>query len=157
MFAEGAWLPEDRDPTGCRDGLREILQALADEVCVEVGQPRDIATRPREAGNQPGRNRIGDRREDDGNDRCRLPGGQRRRRARGDNNIHLERNQFGRKGRKRIELALGIPVFDHDVTSLDITEVTQSLPESIERALVGKIARKVAYSGHLDRLLRLRG
>ena len=96
-------------------------------------------------------------REDDRNNRGRLLGGQSGSRARGHNDIHLERNQFGRKGRERLELSLGIAVFDHDVTALDVTEVTQSLTESFERALVGKIARKVAYSGNLGRLLGVRG
>jgi hypothetical protein len=113
-----------RNPTNPRNGLREIFQALADEVRIEIRQPRDIATRSRKASDQPGRNRIGNRAEDDRNNRGRLLGGQSRSRARGHNDIHLERNQFGRKGLKRLELALGIPIFDHDVMSLDVTEVT---------------------------------
>ena len=45
--------------------------------------------------------------------------------------VNLQGNQFGRKSREPLELSLGIPVFDHDVAALDITEVTQSLTEGL--------------------------
>jgi hypothetical protein len=45
--------------------------------------------------------------------------------------INLERNQFGRKSGEPLELPLGISVFDHEVATLDVTEVTQSLTEGL--------------------------
>ena len=75
-FAEATWLPEDSDPTDPRNGLREQFQTLADELRGEVGQPRDIAARPRKAGDEPVRNRIGGRSEDNGDSPGRLLGGQ---------------------------------------------------------------------------------
>ena len=41
------------------------------------------------------------------------------------------RNQFGRKSGDPIELPLGIPVCNHGVVALDVTEVTQSLEEGV--------------------------
>ena len=47
--------------------------------------------------------------------------------------INLERNQFGRKSGEPLELPLGISVFNHDVATLDVTEVTQSLTEGLRQ------------------------
>ena len=49
----------------------------------------------------------------------------------GQDDINLERNQFGRKSGEPLALRLGISVFDHDVAALDVTEVTQSLEEGV--------------------------
>src|SRR5713226_8522596 len=58
-----------------RNGLREQFQTLADELRGEVGQPRDIAARPRKAGDEPAPNRIGSS-EDNGEGSGRLLGGE---------------------------------------------------------------------------------
>ncbi len=77
---------------------------------------------------------------------------------RGHDDINLERNQFGRKSGEPLELPLGISVFDHDVAALDVTEVTQSLAEGLlQVGASGQVARQVAYSSDLGRLLRLGG
>ena len=46
-------MPEDSDPTDPRNGLLEQFQTLGDELRAEAGQPRDIAARPRKAGDEP--------------------------------------------------------------------------------------------------------
>jgi hypothetical protein len=51
--------------------------------------------------------------------------------ASSQDDINLERNQFGRKSGEPLELPLGISVFNHDVAALDVTEVTQSLEEGV--------------------------
>src|SRR5207253_6744814 len=97
-FAEGTWHPEDSDPIDPRNGLLEQFQTLADELRAEAGQPRDIAARPREAGDEPAPNRIANSSEDNGDSRSRFLGhtGGERASCRQDD-INLERNQFGRK------------------------------------------------------------
>jgi hypothetical protein len=76
----------------------------------------------------------------------------------GHDDINLERNQFGRKSGEPLELPLGISVFNHDVATLDVTEVTQSLTEGLVRVgASGPVVRHVAYSSDLGRLLRLDG
>ncbi len=76
----------------------------------------------------------------------------------GHDDINLERNQFGRKSGEPLELPLGISVFDHDVAALDVTEVTQSLTEGLSQVgASGQVARQVAYSSDLGRLLGLGG
>ena len=62
----------------------------------------------------------------------------------------------GRKSGEPLELPLGISVFDHEVAALDVTEVTQSLKEGLSQVgVIGPVARQVAYSSDLDRLLGL--
>ena len=66
--------------------------------------------------------------------------------------------QFGRESREPLELPLGIPVFNHDVAILDITEVTQPLTEGlVQLAISGQVGRQVAYSSDPPRLLPLGG
>ncbi len=90
-------MPEDSDPTGPWHGLLEQFQALADELREEDGQPRDIAARPPQAGDEPAANRIGRPSEDDGNGPGRVLGGQGGGCARDGDDINFERNQVGRK------------------------------------------------------------
>ena len=49
----------------------------------------------------------------------------------GHDDINLERNQFGRKSGELLGLPLGRSVFDHEVATLYVTEVTQSLTEGL--------------------------
>ncbi len=117
-----------------------------------------MAARPRKAGDEPARNRIGSSSEDNGEGPGRLLGGQGLGCASGHDDINLERNQFGRKSGEPVELPLGISVFDHDVPALDVTEVTQSLTEGLwQVGSSGQVARQVAYSRDLGRLLGLGG
>jgi hypothetical protein len=72
----------------------------------------------------------------------------------GHDDINLERNQFGRKSGEPLELPLGISVFDYEVATLDVTEVTQPLAEGLLE-VQGRVGRQVAYSKDLGRLLGL--
>ncbi len=74
----------------------------------------------------------------------------------GQDDINLERNQFGRESGKPHELPLGISVFDHEVAALYVPEVTQSLTEGLwQVGTTGQAARQEAYSSDLGRLLGL--
>jgi hypothetical protein len=76
----------------------------------------------------------------------------------GHDDINLERNQFGRKRGEALRLPLGIAVFDHDMATLDVTEVTQPLEEGlVPVGASGPVERQVAYSGNLGRRLRVSG
>jgi len=56
LIVEATWLPEHGDPTQPQDGLHDVLQPLADEFGVDVGQPRNIAAWMRQAGHGPAGN-----------------------------------------------------------------------------------------------------
>jgi hypothetical protein len=57
-FGDGTWLPEDGNSTDSRNGLLELLQTLANEFREEERQSRDLASRPRKAGDKFARDRI---------------------------------------------------------------------------------------------------
>src|SRR5712691_12584158 len=97
--------------------------------------------------------------EHNGEGSGRLLGGQSGGFASGrDDDINLERNQFGRKSGEPLELPLGISVFDHEVAALDVTEVTQSLTEGlVQVGASGQVGPQPAYSSDLGRLLGLNG
>ena len=54
-----------------------------------------------------------------------------RERAADHDDINLERNQFGRESGEPLELPLGIAIFNHGVTALDVTEVAHALTEAV--------------------------
>ena len=100
-----------------------------------------------EAGDESTLNRISSPSEDDGDGPARLLGGQRGGRVCDDDNVNLERNQFGRKSGNPVVLFLCISVFDDDVAAFEVTEVTQSLKEGLSQVETsGQVARQVAYS-----------
>ncbi len=136
-FVGGTWVPEVGDPTDPRNDLLEVFQTLADEVRgSEDGLPRDVAARPRKAGDEPARNRIASSSEDDGKSPGRLLGGQGMGCGSGHDDINLERNQFGRESGEPLDLPLAISVFNDDVATFDVTEVTQTLTEGLVRMAV---------------------
>ena len=154
----GTWRKDDSDPTDPRNGLLEQLQALADKLRGEDGQPRGIAARPRKAGDEAARHRIATGSEDDGEGLGRLLGGQSLECACRQDDINLELNQFNRKGREPLALSRGISGFDHEVAALDVTEVAQPLPEGRwQLGNPGQVAGQVAYSSDIGRLLGLGG
>ena len=155
-----SWLPsllDLNDPAAARNGLLEHLQTLCDELRGEEGQPRDIAARPRKAGDEPAPNRIGSSSEHNGEGPGRLLGGQGGECAScSHDDINLERNQFGRKSGEPLGLPLGTSVFNHEVAALDVTEVTQSLEEGLlQVGISGQVGRQVADSSAPGRLLGL--
>ena len=75
---------------GLGDGFLQELQVLADQLGSEAGQPRDVAIRPGEAGDEAAPDRIVDVHHDDGDRRRRVLGRQGCHRDRHDKNIGLE-------------------------------------------------------------------
>src|SRR5262249_52434859 len=155
-FAETTWMPEDSDPTDPRHGLLKMFQTLADQLRGEAGQPRDIAARPRKAADEPARHRIGSTSEDNGDGPGRLLGGQGRGWVSSHDDINLERNQFGRKSGKPLELPLGVSLFTYDDAAQGITQIRQSLTEGlVHGGQSGQVVPQPAYSSDLGRLLGL--
>jgi hypothetical protein len=115
-----------------------------------------MAARPRKAGDEPARNRIGSSSEHNGDSLGHLLGGQGGGCGSGHDDINLERNQFGRKSGEPVVLPLGISDFNHEVAARDVTEVTQSLKEGlVQVGDSGQVGRQPAYSSDLGRLLGL--
>ena len=139
-------MPEDGDPIDPRYDLLEQFQTLACDLWGEKRQARGIAARSRQAGDEPAPHRVGGPRENDGDGPGRLPRGQRGRCAGDHDDVDLERNQLGRESGGLLG-RLGTPVFDRDVTALDVAEVTQSLEEGLSQMEArGRSTRQVADS-----------
>ena len=90
-------IPEEGHPRDLGDDLLEQLQLLPDQIGQHQGQPGDVSSWAREAGDESHRHRISNDRHDDG-DRCghslcRLD----RRRTTCHDDVHLETDQLGRE------------------------------------------------------------
>jgi hypothetical protein len=154
------WQPEDSDLADPRNGLREQFQTLADELRIEAGQPvilppgrARLVTSPLATGSAAEAKTIG---EGSG----RLLGGEGDGCASccGHDDINLQRNQFCRESGEPLGLPFGISVFDHEVATLDVPEVTQPLTEGLLQVGVSaQPVRQVAYASDLGRLLGLGG
>src|SRR5262249_20805777 len=66
------WVPQDGDPRYPGRDLFEQFNRLSGQLVVDVGQARDISTRPREARHKSACNRIVADNDDDRYRRCRL-------------------------------------------------------------------------------------
>jgi hypothetical protein len=80
---------EDRHAGSLGDNSFQEFQPFPAQFGADAGQPGDVPARSRDAGDEPGANRIGYARDDDGNCASCLFGGQRRRRSWGDDNIRF--------------------------------------------------------------------
>jgi hypothetical protein len=122
---------------GCRRGdLPEQFESLRPQFNPHHAQPRHVATRPPEAGDQPAAHRI----PNGHHDRNRLRGilgGPRRWRIVYDDEVHLETDELGGEGREGLTLQLPPSVLHQEVLTLDVSQVSQRQPECVE-ARVGR-------------------
>jgi hypothetical protein len=91
---------EHREAGSSWDDFLQELQPFSAQLAADARQPGDVATRSREVGHEPGANRVRNNREDDGDRAGRLLGGQRLRRTRSDDYVHLETDELGGKLRQ---------------------------------------------------------
>jgi hypothetical protein len=80
-------------------------------------------------------------------------------RSRADNHLHLEPDQLGRQLGQPFRLALGIPVLDDHVLSLDVAQGAQTLLEGLDIDVVRERAASIEQTDpvHFLRWLRVRG
>jgi hypothetical protein len=102
---------------------RPLTRAVAEE-----RYPRDIATRPAEAGDEAALHRIIGRHEDD---RYGCGGGLRRfcRKAVADDHGHLTMHQIGGEARQPIQVIVGPAILDRRVLAVDEPCLLQALVE----------------------------
>jgi hypothetical protein len=102
---------------------------------------------------------IGKPRNDDRNRRRRILGRQGRWRSPGQDQIHVQPNQFSRQSRVSFVSAVGRSVLDDEILPLDVSELLQTPPEGLE---IGRIRLRRRPFEHTDPvclpyLLRLGG
>jgi hypothetical protein len=118
----------------------------------------DVPSWPSKIGNKPGANRVGHRYKYDRDRGGRRLGGKASRHSDRQQDVWFEADQFLSQRREAFELALGESGLDDQVPSLDISEVTHSLPKGSAPAEAGAgPALQIADPVHLPRLLRLAG
>ena len=96
-----------------------------------LGQPRDVAAGPRQALNQPTRNRVTRSRHNDRDCPGSVFGSQSIGSKGSDDDVNLETDEIGCEVREAIASTLRIAVLDADVLSLDPSEVAETLPECL--------------------------
>jgi hypothetical protein len=137
----------DSDDAGYR--FRQQPQILVDQVESDAGQTRYIATGPRQASDETGRNGIGNIHHDDRNRLCRFLGRQGTICGSRDQDIYFAPDQLCRQ---RGELVAQLPrhVVDGDVLPILIAERAQPL---VERVIERRIPEKPDLR-HFSNLLR---
>ena len=76
--------------------------------------------------------------------------------GRGHDDLNPERNQVGRERGEPLEPSLRISVLNHEIATLDVPEVTESLKEGLLHVETSRqVGSQVAYSSDLGRLLGL--
>ena len=125
------WIPEHSHAGELGNNFPEELQPFSNQLRDDLGQPRDVATGPRQALNKPSSNRVTGRRHNDRDYPGSVFCGHSIARNGSDDEVNLETDQIGCEVRKAIVSPLRIPVLDADVLSLNPSEVTQTLPECL--------------------------
>ena len=90
---------------------------------------RDVAARPREAGDDARGNSVADAHHDDGYRCGSLLGRKGSRCASGHEDVNLEPDQLGRQVGEAIKLPSAQPGLDDNVLPLHVAQITQALPQ----------------------------
>src|SRR4029077_13379630 len=117
----------------------------------ESGEPRDISTRAREAIDYASRDRIHVSHHNNGNRLGRLLGREDRRQSSADKDIDLELHEFGYVFQDLVPLSLNVAILNQDVFPLNITKISQPLPECLDlRPRIVGITKSghISYPGH---------
>src|SRR5260370_5099532 len=119
--------------------------------------PGDVASGPRDAGDEPVADRLFHGRYDDWNSLRCLLSGQSCCGIRCDDDIDVETHGLGRKLREALRCAASPAPLDHDVPTIDVAEVAELLDEGIDvRGSRRRTRREHGDPRHLSRLLRQR-
>src|SRR5574341_680220 len=125
-------VPDDSNAREPRNGLLKRFQGFDVRLGHYDGEPRDVAARPREAGDVAAADRIRVAREYYGNRRGLSLGRLCIDGARRNDDIDLEPDQFLRQGGKPVVLPLAPPILDRDILALDPTPTTHPVAKTLD-------------------------
>jgi len=131
--AKSAGMQEGSDARNLGERFLEQLQTLGNQLGAEEGQPRDIPTRPRDAGDQAVSDRIAHNRRHNGDTGGRLLCGTGHGRTHHDDEVDLETGQLCREPRKPLDLPVRSSAFNDDALPFQIAALAQSLTERVEQ------------------------
>jgi hypothetical protein len=119
-------IPEDGHVRHHRDRFLEQLNTFPGEIVDRERDSRNVSSRPREGGNEPGANGINTNRHDDRDRRgCMARGVDAFCRYRHDH-VDSQPDEFSGESRETVEDPFGESVLGQQVLSLDVTPVTQT-------------------------------
>src|SRR5262249_60337837 len=104
--------------------VSELCPPRAAEFRVDRRRAWDVPAWPRQAENEPGNNRVGNRAKDHGNRRGRVLRGHGGWCGEGEDKIDLVLNKFCNEPLESIEVTVSIPVLDNQVAAIDETKVS---------------------------------
>src|SRR5262245_1904588 len=160
QFPHARWIVgigDDRQLAETGHDLAQEFQALARKLGRRKRQAGDVATRPRQTGDEASAKRVRHRREHDWDNRGRLFRCEDRR-SRCDNNIDLETDKLGGDLGETLEASLRPTNLDHNGTALDPSEFAQPLLKSGDPLARGgtRLPAQKPDGRQLARLLRPR-
>jgi len=151
-------IDKNRQARNGRKRFLEELETLALQVLRLEVQPGDVASGPRDAGDEPVADRLFHGRYDDRNSLGCVLSGQSCCGIRCDDDIDVETHGLGRKLREALRCAASPAPFDHDVSTIDVAEVAELLDEGIDGwGSRRRTRREQGDPRHLLHLLRQRG
>jgi hypothetical protein len=138
-----------------RDELAHELQALARDLHAQAGNPGEIASRPRQAGNETEPDGISPQFEDDRDGfGCRFCRERHLRAARRDDHGHALAYEIQRQLRQAAILPLGPAKRDGDIAALDETRLGEAFTERLQPAGIGLGRFRSEIADHRHRWLR---
>src|SRR5262249_53364641 len=124
---------KDSDTTDAGQHFLEDPQPFGQQVEVKEKYPGDVAAGPSDAGDLAERERVVVDADHDDGDRCGcFLRGTGRGSDGGEDEVDVQVDQVSREGRKPLDLAVGAPIFEDKVLILDVSEITQPLPEILK-------------------------
>lgn len=125
-------IQEDAHAGNRGDGLLNQFQQFPHDFLPDTERrPRDVAARPREAGDKPLPNRVGDINHDRGDRAGRLFGCTGSMRARGDEEVRLATHDLRRQGGESLDLPRRPPVLNDEILALDPAVLAQPMPKCL--------------------------
>jgi hypothetical protein len=152
-------IEQDRQSPNTRRNLTQQLDALGGGVGPLQRQAGDVASRPRQAGNDAILDWVRLNREDDRHGRCRPFGLEDRTGAVGNDDIDFAADELGEHLGVTIRAPLAPLEVDRDCAALDPAELAQSLHEGGCPLALQRRSRRAQKPDrqHLARLLRAQG
>jgi hypothetical protein len=142
-------VPKQSDSGLLRKRFLQQLQALTAELRRDAGQAGDVATRPRQALDEPYSHCVATRPHHDRDHRSRLLGGERGLRSERDDDVDVEADELGCERGKPLRPALGVSVFDEEVLSLDVAKLVEPETESVETRVPAASCEELTDSPYL--------
>ncbi len=149
------------DPRRFWNGELRKLQILASQLRPNEREPGHVAAWPGETRSESRPDRIANADEYDRHGRRCVPRSHSRRRAEGHDHRWLDLRQFPGQRGKTIAISVREPLLEHEVLTVSVSEVPESLPEGVKhrrcRTRRAGIERQDYDSVWLSRRLRLCG